>query len=138
MYGLHVENNALPLSFPTLSQNHLNLFLYIIFFLLTNCLPSNFQERNIPHTEREREREMGAMVVLILAASILMGCTNLAQGWASPASPASPEIRVAGKVLCQDCTRPWNEWVHGANPIKGNNNIFLGLKKKIESFSKVT
>ncbi|MED6156695.1 hypothetical protein PIB30_016629 [Stylosanthes scabra] len=28
-------------------------------------------------------------------------------------------IHVAGKVLCQDCTQGWNEWVNGGNPIKG-------------------
>nr|XP_011468000.1 PREDICTED: proline-rich protein 3 [Fragaria vesca subsp. vesca] len=28
-------------------------------------------------------------------------------------------IRVDGKVLCQDCTEGWNEWVHGARPIIG-------------------
>ncbi|PON56148.1 Pollen Ole e 1 allergen and extensin family protein [Parasponia andersonii] len=60
---------------------------------------------------------MGAAVALIFAASVLMGCTNLAQGYAEP---ASPEIRVAGKVLCQDCTQPWNQWVIGAKPIQGS------------------
>ncbi|KAL4181966.1 hypothetical protein AMTRI_Chr12g240100 [Amborella trichopoda] len=29
-------------------------------------------------------------------------------------------VRVGGKVLCQDCTQGWNEWVHGAKPIKGS------------------
>ncbi|THG01624.1 hypothetical protein TEA_016098 [Camellia sinensis var. sinensis] len=28
-------------------------------------------------------------------------------------------IHVGGKVLCQDCSQGWNEWVHGAKPIKG-------------------
>ncbi|XP_077225817.1 uncharacterized protein LOC143859025 [Tasmannia lanceolata] len=28
-------------------------------------------------------------------------------------------IRVGGKVMCQDCTRGWNEWAHGTRPIQG-------------------
>ena len=28
-------------------------------------------------------------------------------------------IHVGGKVLCQDCTKGWNDWVNGSNPIKG-------------------
>lgn len=28
-------------------------------------------------------------------------------------------MHVVGKVLCQDCTQGWNEWVEGAKPIKG-------------------
>ncbi|GAB4827072.1 hypothetical protein Ancab_033955 [Ancistrocladus abbreviatus] len=28
-------------------------------------------------------------------------------------------IHVGGKVMCQDCTKSWNEWVSGARPIKG-------------------
>ncbi|GAB2227024.1 hypothetical protein Droror1_Dr00008823 [Drosera rotundifolia] len=26
---------------------------------------------------------------------------------------------VGGKVLCQDCTKSWKDWVNGAKPIKG-------------------
>ncbi|KAL8154342.1 hypothetical protein V2J09_012102 [Rumex salicifolius] len=29
-------------------------------------------------------------------------------------------IHVGGKVLCQDCTQSWNDWVNGARPIKGS------------------
>lgn len=28
-------------------------------------------------------------------------------------------IHIGGKVLCQDCSGGWNEWVQGAKPIKG-------------------
>ncbi|XP_062119182.1 non-classical arabinogalactan protein 30 [Humulus lupulus] len=56
---------------------------------------------------------MAAVVALwIVAASVIM-----AQIWAEPTT--IQEVRVAGKVLCQDCTRPWSEWVKGTKPIKG-------------------
>ncbi|KAJ4838405.1 hypothetical protein Tsubulata_017435 [Turnera subulata] len=29
-------------------------------------------------------------------------------------------IHVAGKVLCQDCTKGYNEWINGDRPIKGS------------------
>ncbi|KAL5545994.1 hypothetical protein UlMin_005681 [Ulmus minor] len=57
------------------------------------------------------------MVVLVLAASLLMGCTNSALGREESDSKA---IHVTGKVLCQDCSQDWNEWVHGNKPIKGS------------------
>lgn len=47
--------------------------------------------------------------VMITAASFLMAVT----------SQGTDSIYVSGKVLCQDCTDGWNEWVRGAKPIKG-------------------
>jgi hypothetical protein len=64
--------------------------------------------------EREREREMGGVVLVIIAASLLMGCTNLAL-----AEKDLGVMHVGGKVLCQDCTQGWHEWAHGGKPIKG-------------------
>jgi hypothetical protein len=60
------------------------------------------------------EREMGGVVLVIIAASLLMGCTNLAL-----AEKDLGVMHVAGKVLCQDCTQGWHEWAHGGKPIKG-------------------
>ncbi|XP_073158762.1 uncharacterized protein [Henckelia pumila] len=28
-------------------------------------------------------------------------------------------FQVTGKILCQDCSKGWNEWVNGADPLKG-------------------
>ncbi|XP_019157183.1 PREDICTED: non-classical arabinogalactan protein 31 [Ipomoea nil] len=36
------------------------------------------------------------------------------------AAEGTDSIHVSGKVLCQDCTQGWNEWVSGAKPIKGS------------------
>ena len=58
---------------------------------------------------------MGAVVLAIFTASLLVSCTNLALAVNEP-----KVIHVGGKVLCQDCTQGWNEWVHGCKPIKGN------------------
>ncbi|XP_075637329.1 pistil-specific extensin-like protein [Castanea sativa] len=57
---------------------------------------------------------MGAVVLAIFIASLLASCTNLASALNEP-----KVIHVGGKVLCQDCTQGWNEWVHGCKPIKG-------------------
>jgi hypothetical protein len=77
--------------------------------------------------EREREREMGGVVLVIIAASLLMGCTNLAL-----AEKDLGVMHVGGKVLCQDCTQGWHEWAHGGKPIKGkikglHPHIFVNL-----------
>lgn len=56
-------------------------------------------------------------VALVIAVSILVGCTN----HIAIASDETPKgvIHVSGKVLCQDCTKGWNEWVQGSKPIQG-------------------
>ncbi|XP_042487005.1 pistil-specific extensin-like protein [Macadamia integrifolia] len=54
-------------------------------------------------------------VALIIAASLLMGCLNVSEAWKEKPSV----IHVGGKVLCQDCSKGYNEWVKGAKPIKG-------------------
>ncbi|EXB93972.1 hypothetical protein L484_015519 [Morus notabilis] len=61
---------------------------------------------------------MGAGVAFILAISLLMSYTIMALGYWEESKPS--EIRVAGKVMCQDCTQGWNKWVQGAKPIKGS------------------
>lgn len=48
---------------------------------------------------------------MIIIASMLVGCSS--------ALDESGVIYVGGKVLCQDCTKGWNEWVNGGNPMKG-------------------
>ncbi|KAI4349065.1 hypothetical protein L6164_009707 [Bauhinia variegata] len=58
---------------------------------------------------------MGFAVALMIAATILVSCTNNIV----LASNEPEVIHVGGKVLCQDCSQGWNEWVRGAKPIKG-------------------
>ncbi|XP_061352405.1 non-classical arabinogalactan protein 31 [Gastrolobium bilobum] len=57
-----------------------------------------------------------AVALMIIAASMLVGCTNNIVVLAGDEPGA---IHVGGKVLCQDCTQGWNEWVNGGKPIKG-------------------
>ncbi len=60
---------------------------------------------------------MGGVVLAIITVSLLVSCNNLAFAVKEP-----KVIHVGGKVLCQDCTQGWNEWVHGGKPIKGMFN----------------
>lgn len=55
-------------------------------------------------------------MLVILAASLLMGCADLAVA----TSEKDGKIQIVGQVLCQDCTQGWNQWAHGGKPIKGN------------------
>ncbi|KAF8005624.1 hypothetical protein BT93_K0030 [Corymbia citriodora subsp. variegata] len=58
-------------------------------------------------------RMMGALVIAALSA-VMMGGTNIVWAWED-----GKVIHVGGKVLCQDCTKGYDEWVKGGNPIKG-------------------
>ncbi|KAL1815897.1 hypothetical protein ACET3Z_018471 [Daucus carota] len=59
---------------------------------------------------------MGEMVLLMIASSLLMASMSMGVVGASN----DGVITVGGKVLCQDCTQGWNEWLNGAKPIKGS------------------
>ncbi|KDP29206.1 hypothetical protein JCGZ_16595 [Jatropha curcas] len=58
---------------------------------------------------------MGAMAMTLVVATllVLLG-TNSAMAW-----DGAGVIHVSGKVMCQDCTKGYNEWVNGYRPIKG-------------------
>ncbi|XP_019455337.1 PREDICTED: non-classical arabinogalactan protein 31-like [Lupinus angustifolius] len=56
-----------------------------------------------------------ALTLIMIASSVLVGCTNNLV----LALDESRIIHVGGKVLCQDCSHGWNEWVYGGKPIKG-------------------
>ncbi|KAF6134350.1 hypothetical protein GIB67_005742 [Kingdonia uniflora] len=58
---------------------------------------------------------LSKMVAVVAMCILLGGCMNVCEGWKEEARL----IHVGGKVLCQDCTKGWNEWVHGDKPIKG-------------------
>ncbi|XP_030534299.1 proline-rich protein 3 [Rhodamnia argentea] len=56
-----------------------------------------------------------AMAVLIAASLVaMMGGSGLVLAWED-----SKVIHVGGRVLCQDCTKGYDEWVKGGSPIKG-------------------
>ena len=58
---------------------------------------------------------MGALAWTLIAAALLMGCTNPAMA----REETYGVINVAGKVMCQDCTKGYNDWINGDRPIKG-------------------
>ncbi|KAK7245027.1 hypothetical protein RIF29_39857 [Crotalaria pallida] len=67
-----------------------------------------------------------AVASIMIAASMLVGCTNnIVLAWDEPGV-----IHVVGKVLCQDCSQGWNEWVYGGKPIKGVKVSITCLDKR--------
>lgn len=56
-------------------------------------------------------------VLMLMAASFLMGCTINEAG--ANLIPRPQVINLGGKVMCQDCTKSYQEWVQGSQPIKG-------------------
>jgi hypothetical protein len=58
-----------------------------------------------------------AFAITLMIIGMVVSCTNniLASAWDKPAQV----IHVGGKVLCQDCSKGWNEWVNGDKAIKG-------------------
>ncbi|KAK4281577.1 hypothetical protein QN277_013050 [Acacia crassicarpa] len=72
---------------------------------------------------------MRLAVVLIIAASIL--ASNYSSGIVVSASDeANGIIHVAGKVMCQDCSQGWNEWIQGSDPIKGSKVSLTCLDRR--------
>ncbi|XP_057982192.1 pistil-specific extensin-like protein [Malania oleifera] len=59
-----------------------------------------------------------AAAAVVIAASVLMGCINMGEAW--NAGGDEGVIHVGGRVLCQDCTKSWNHWLHPSNPIQGS------------------
>ncbi|KAK1266140.1 hypothetical protein QJS04_geneDACA000233 [Acorus gramineus] len=57
---------------------------------------------------------MGGARLIIWAVSLLMLCRGI-RAW----KEETKMYHVGGKVMCQDCTQGWNEWVHGSTPLKG-------------------
>ncbi|XP_028108487.1 pistil-specific extensin-like protein [Camellia sinensis] len=57
---------------------------------------------------------MMMMMLMMIAASSI----NFAEAFKEEGGMGGV-IHVGGKVLCQDCSQGWNEWVHGAKPIMG-------------------
>ncbi|KAK6943921.1 hypothetical protein RJ641_025023 [Dillenia turbinata] len=56
-----------------------------------------------------------AKVSLIVALMFMVCINNMTE-----ASKVEPGVlHIAGKVLCQDCTEGWKQWVEGVRPIKG-------------------
>ncbi|XXG45405.1 hypothetical protein AAC387_Pa02g0495 [Persea americana] len=66
---------------------------------------------------------------LFLAASVFLGF-NPIQAW----KDEGQVIHVGGKVMCQDCTQGWNEWVHGSRPIKGCKVSIMCMDKQTVVF----
>lgn len=67
------------------------------------------------YREIKNKIKMRTKFTLVFAAFIvIVHCTNLALCWEE-----TKVIHVGGKVLCQDCTQGWNDWVNGDKPIKG-------------------
>lgn len=64
---------------------------------------------------------MAKIVVLIISAFLLTDSISATDAW----KEGKEVIHVGGKVLCQDCTEGWNQWVSGAKPLKGKEYLCL-------------
>ncbi|OMO84045.1 Pollen Ole e 1 allergen/extensin [Corchorus olitorius] len=60
---------------------------------------------------------MGSMAFILIAATVLMGYYCSIEAGATPDN--LQVINLGGKVMCQDCTKSYGEWVRGTQPIKG-------------------
>ncbi|XP_027072900.1 pistil-specific extensin-like protein [Coffea arabica] len=58
---------------------------------------------------------MDKFVVLIISALLLTGSVGAMDDW----KEGKEAIHVGGKVLCQDCTEGWKQWIDGAKPLQG-------------------
>ncbi|XP_044506697.1 pistil-specific extensin-like protein [Mangifera indica] len=63
--------------------------------------------------------ESMVMKVLLLAAAFFTVCTNFAVGYDGYGGNTGGVTKVTGQVLCQDCSKSYNEWVNNAIPLKG-------------------
>nr|CAD1835155.1 unnamed protein product [Ananas comosus var. bracteatus] len=63
------------------------------------------------------ERRFSIVASLVAAAVVVAVSLNGAEGWSTYDAKA---FHVVGKVLCQDCSKGWNQWAHGATPIVGS------------------
>ncbi|XP_054804002.1 uncharacterized protein LOC129307142 [Prosopis cineraria] len=70
---------------------------------------------------------MKLAVALMIAASVLVSYTTHI---VLASDEANGIIHVAGKVLCQDCSQGWNEWIHGSDPIKGSKVSLTCLDRR--------
>ncbi|CAL5350875.1 unnamed protein product [Camellia sinensis] len=57
------------------------------------------------------------MMMMMIMMMIATSSINFAEAFKEEGGMGGV-IHVGGKVLCQDCSQGWNEWVHGAKPIK--------------------
>ncbi|KAK9723915.1 hypothetical protein RND81_05G033900 [Saponaria officinalis] len=55
----------------------------------------------------------------VMAMIMIMGCSFLIKVTIAKMDE-SKVIHVGGKVMCQDCTQDWNNWVKGSRPVKGS------------------
>ncbi|XP_028789628.1 proline-rich protein 1-like [Neltuma alba] len=68
------------------------------------------------------------LAVALLIAALVSASHTTAMVLAS--DEANGVIHVAGKVLCQDCSQGWNEWIHGSDPIKGSKVSLTCLDRR--------
>jgi hypothetical protein len=71
-----------------------------------------------------------AFAITLMIIGMVVSCTNniLASAWDKPAQV----IHVGGKVVCQDCSKGWKEWVNGDKAIKGIQFVTEIFEKKIK------
>ncbi|CAN6809822.1 unnamed protein product [Brassica oleracea var. botrytis] len=59
------------------------------------------------------------ITTLVMLIEILFLVNYVSQIATTAADSDGDVIHVAGKVMCQDCTRNYDKWINGSEPIKG-------------------
>ncbi|KAL9228087.1 hypothetical protein vseg_003702 [Gypsophila vaccaria] len=62
---------------------------------------------------------MANVMAMMMTTTIILGCSILMKSACSELVE-SEVIHVGGKVMCQDCTQGWNDWVKGCRPVIGS------------------
>ncbi|XP_074276572.1 proline-rich protein 1 [Silene latifolia] len=63
---------------------------------------------------------MATVTVTMTMIMVILGCSLLLIKGTLGAMNENEVIHIGGKVMCQDCSQGWNDWVQGSNPIKGS------------------
>lgn len=63
------------------------------------------------------------IMTLVLLIEILFLVSYLSHIATVAADNDGDVIHVAGKVLCQDCSLSYDQWINGSDPIKGINRF---------------
>ncbi|KAF3773866.1 Pistil-specific extensin-like protein [Nymphaea thermarum] len=59
---------------------------------------------------------MGSVAGILVLGLVLLAASTVEVG---ALRKEERSVSVGGKVVCQDCTKGWNEWVKGSHPLKG-------------------
>lgn len=128
--GLHVTSSSQLLNF---GQCHA-LYIHTNASYITHLQYITFKFNYFLSKDIAKQKmKIAWSIVLLVAAAAVM---NVAECYGEiPAKSDGGVMRVGGKVLCQDCTEDWNEWVNGHKPIEGIRNSLIIIYMKYDYYT---